>query len=143
MISNPPIKPRFIKTALWWNGNTWKIIVVGIRNNNKKVAPNFWFSPKIKKPEPKVRQIIAPIKRIEAIGSGIPFYEIYSTVLLKPNILPGMADINIDEIATLAMKSKKALVDLFLKVISLIMISKISGYIINLLLLFNSVNNNL
>ena len=119
-ISNPPIKPRFIKTALWWNGNTWKIIVVGIRNNNKKIAPIFWSSPKIKKPEPNIRQIIAPTKRIEAIGSGIPFDEIYSTVFEKPVSLPGIADINIDEIATLAMKSKKFFADLFLIVRSLI-----------------------
>ena len=67
--------------------------------------------------------MIAPTKRIEAIGSGIPFDEIYSTVFEKPKILPGIADINIDEIATLAMKSKKVFADLFLIVRSL-MINK-------------------
>ena len=76
VISNPPINPRFISTALWWKGNTWKIIVVGIRNNNKKAEPIFWFSPKIKNPEPKVRHMIAPTKRIDANGSGIPFEDI-------------------------------------------------------------------
>ena len=64
--------------------------------------------------------MIAPTKRIEAIGSVIPFDEIYSTVFEKPKILLGIADINIDEIATLAMKSKKFFVDLFLIVRSLI-----------------------
>ena len=63
--------------------------------------------------------MIAPTKRIEAIGSDIPFDEIYSTVFEKPKSLTGIADINIDEIATLAMKSKKVFVDLFLIVRSL------------------------
>ena len=96
LINNPPVKPRFIKTALWWNGNIWKIIVVGIRNSNKKIAPIFWSSPKIKKPEPNTIQMINPTKRIEAIGSGIPFDEIYSTVFKKSKSLPLIADINID-----------------------------------------------
>ena len=60
--------------------------------------------------------MIAPTKRIDAIGSGIPFEFIYSTVFAKPVILPGIADINIDEIATLAKKSKKVLIPLFLKI---------------------------
>ena len=67
-------------------------------------------------PEPKVRNMIAPTKRIDAIGSGIPFDNIYSTVFAKPVILLGIADINIDEIATLAKKSKKVLIPLFLKI---------------------------
>ena len=41
---------------------------------------------------------------------------IYSTVFAKPVILLGMADINIDEIATLAKKLKKVLIPLFLKI---------------------------
>ena len=64
--------------------------------------------------------MIAPTNRIEVIGAGIPFDEIYSTVFEKPKILLGIADINIDEIATLAMKSKNFFVDLFLIVKSLI-----------------------
>ena len=64
--------------------------------------------------------MIAPTKRIEAIGSAIPFDEIYSAVFEKPKILPGIAEINIDEIATLAIKSKKFFKDLFLIVRSLI-----------------------
>ena len=112
---NPPINPRLINTALWWKGNKWKIIVVGIRNSNKKTEPIFWFSPKIKNPEPKKRHIIAPTRRIDAIGSGIPFEEIYSTGLSKPFILPGMAEINIAEIDTLEKKSKKDLILLFFK----------------------------
>lgn len=68
----------------------------------------------MKKPEPNVKHIIAPIKRIDANGSGIPFEEIYSAVFAKPVIFPGIAEINIDEIATLAIKSKKNLADLFL-----------------------------
>ena len=72
-IINPPINPRLINTALWWKGNTWKIIVVGIRKSNKNNEPIFWFSPNIKNPEPKIRDIIAPTSRKEAIGSGMPF----------------------------------------------------------------------
>ena len=60
--------------------------------------------------------MIAPNKRIDEIGSGIPFEDTYSTVFLKPVILPGIADINIDEIATLVKKSKKVLIPLFLKI---------------------------
>ena len=60
--------------------------------------------------------MIVPTKRIDAIGSGIPFEDIYSTVFAKPIILPGIADIKIDEIAILAKKSKKALIPLFLKI---------------------------
>ena len=70
----------------------------------------------MKNPEPKIRHTIAPIKRIDAIGSGIPFDDIYATVFAKPEILHCMADINIDEIATLATKSKKVLIPLFLKI---------------------------
>ena len=54
---------------------------------------------------------------MDAIGSGIPFEDIYSTVLPKPAIFPGMADMNIADIATLAKKSKKVLIPLFFKVI--------------------------
>jgi hypothetical protein len=71
--------------------------------------------PKIKNPEPKIRHIIAPIRRTEEIGLGMPFEEIYSTVFAKPFIFPGIAEINIDEIATLEKKSKKDLIPLFLK----------------------------
>ena len=112
---NPPINPRFMSNALWWNGNTWKIIVVGIRKSNKNIEPFFWFFPKIKNPEPKIRQIIAPTRRTVANGSGIPLDEINSIVFSKPVIFPGMAEINIAEINTLEKKSKKDLILLFLK----------------------------
>ena len=102
-----------MNTALWWKGNTWKIIVVGIRNSNKKTEPIFCFSPNIKNPEPKIRHIMAPIRRKDEIGSGMPFVEIYSTVLSKLFILPGMAEINIAEIDTLEKKSKKDFILLF------------------------------
>ena len=115
VIINPPINARFINTALWWKGNTWKIIVVGIINSNKKTEPIFWFSPNIKNPEPKIRHIIAPTRRIDEIGSGIPFEEIYSTVLSKSFILPGIAETNIAEIDNLEKKSKKDLILLFFK----------------------------
>ena len=58
---------------------------------------------------------MAPTRRIDEIGSGIPFVEIYSTVLSKSFILLGMADINIAEIYNLEKKSKKDLILLFLK----------------------------
>ena len=44
---------------------------------------------------------MAPTRRIDEIGSGIRLEEIYSTVLAKPFILPGIAEINIADIATL------------------------------------------
>ena len=115
VIINPPINPRFISTALWWKGKTWKIIVVGIRKSNKNTEPIFWFSPKIKNPDPKIRHIIAPTKRIEDIGSGIPLEEIYMTVFSKLIILSGMDEINIAEIATLEKKSRNDLIPLILK----------------------------
>ena len=69
----------------------------------------------MKNPEPKIRQIIAPTRRIDEIGSGIPFEEIYSTVLSKLFIFPGIAEINIAEIDNLEKKSKKDLILLFFK----------------------------
>jgi len=69
----------------------------------------------MKNPEPKIRHIIAPTRRIDEFGSGIPFEEIYSTVLSKSFILPGIAEINIAEIDNLEKKSKKDLILLFLK----------------------------
>ena len=56
---------------------------MGIRKSNKKADPIFWFPPKIKNPEPKVRHMIAPTKRMDAIGSGISFEDIYSIVFPK------------------------------------------------------------
>jgi len=58
---------------------------------------------------------MADIRRIDEIGSGIPFEEIYSTVLSKSFIFPGMAEINIAEIDILEKKSKKDLILLFFK----------------------------
>ena len=91
------------------------MIVVGIRNSSKKTEPIFWFSPNIKNPEPKIRHIIAPTRRKDEIVSGIPFEEIYSTVLSKSFIFPGIAEINIAEIDNLEKKSKKDLILLFFK----------------------------
>ena len=70
----------------------------------------------MKKPEPKIRHIIAPIRRIDEMGSGIPFEEIYLTVPSKPFILPGIAEINIAEIDNLDKKSTKDFIPLFLKI---------------------------
>ena len=58
---------------------------------------------------------MAPTRRIDEIGSGIPFEEIYSTVFSKSFILPGMAEMNIAEIDNLEKKSKKDLILLFFK----------------------------
>ena len=58
---------------------------------------------------------MAPTRRIDEIGAGIPFEEIYSTVRSKSFILPGIAEINIAEIDTLEKKSKKDLILLFFK----------------------------
>ena len=58
---------------------------------------------------------MAPTRRIDEIGSGIPFEEIYSTVFSKPFIFPGMAEINIAEINNLEKKSKKDLILYFSK----------------------------
>ena len=59
--------------------------------------------------------MIAPTRRMDEIRSGIPFEEIYSTVLSKSFTLPGIAEINIAEIDTLEKKSKKDLILLFFK----------------------------
>ena len=69
----------------------------------------------MKNPEPRIRHIIAPTRRTDEIGSGIPFEEIYSTVLSKSFILPGIAEINIAEIDNLEKKSKQDLILLFFK----------------------------
>ena len=69
----------------------------------------------MKNPQPKIRHIMAPTRRIDEIVSGMPFEEIYSTVLSKLFIFPGMAEINIAEIDTLEKKSKKDLMLLFFK----------------------------
>ena len=69
----------------------------------------------MKNPGPKIRHIMAPTRRIDDIVSGMPFEEIYSTVLSKLFIFPGMAEINIAEIDTLEKKSKKDLMLLFFK----------------------------
>ena len=58
---------------------------------------------------------MAPTRRIDEIASGMPFVEIYLTVLSKLVILPGMAEINIAEIDTLEKKSKKDMILLFFK----------------------------
>jgi len=65
---------------------------------------------------------MAPTRRIDEIGSGIPFEEIYSTVLSKPVIFPGIAEMKIVDIATLEKKSKKDLILLFLKIDCLIIL---------------------
>ena len=58
---------------------------------------------------------MAPTRRIDEIGSEIPFEEIYSTVFPKSLIFAGMAEINIAEIDTLEKKSKQDLILLFFK----------------------------
>tara|TARA_B100000161_G_scaffold216841_1_gene161826 strand:+ start:46 stop:252 length:207 start_codon:yes stop_codon:yes gene_type:complete len=68
----------------------------------------------MKNPEPKIRHIIAPIRRIDEIESGIPFEEIYATDPSKPYKCFGIAAINIAAIDTLEKKSKKDLILLFL-----------------------------
>ena len=83
-------------------GNIWKIIVETIYSN--KYTKPIFFYPNIKNPEPKIRHIMAPTKRIDEIGSGMPFEKIYSTVLSKSFILRGMAEINIAEIDTFEKK---------------------------------------
>ena len=69
----------------------------------------------MKNPDPKIRHVMAPTRRIDEIVSGMPFEEIYSTVLSKLFILLGIAEINIAEIDTLEKKSKKDLILLFFK----------------------------
>ena len=60
-----------------------------------------------------MKNIIAPTRKIVEIGSGIPFEELYLTVLSKLLILLGMTQINNAEIDTLEKKSKKDLILLF------------------------------
>ena len=59
---------------------------------------------------------------MDAIRSGIHFEDIYSTALPKLVIFPGMADMNMADIAIIVKKSKKVLIPLFLTVILLIFI---------------------
>jgi len=70
---------------------------------------------KYKKSRTQDKRYNAPTRRIDEIGSGIPFEEIYSTVLSKLFILPGMAEINIAEIDNFEKKYKKELILLFCK----------------------------
>ena len=69
----------------------------------------------MKNPDPKIRHVMAPTRRIDEIVSGMPFEEIQSTVRSKSFILPGTAEINIAEIDTLEKKSKKDLILLIFK----------------------------
>ena len=50
---------------------------------------------------------MAPTRRIDEIGSGIPFEAILSTVLSKSFIFPGIAEINIAAIDNLEKNLKK------------------------------------
>ena len=50
---------------------------------------------------------MAPTRRIDEIDSGIPFEEIYSTVLSKFFILPGIAEMNILKLILLKKNLKK------------------------------------
>ena len=84
-----------------------EIIVVGIIKSNKNTAPIFWFSPNIKNPEPRLRYIIAPNRRIETIGSGIPLEVIFSTFISKPVFLAGIAEMKIADIANREKNPKK------------------------------------
>ena len=57
--NNPPINPAFIRTALRWRGEIWKIKVVGIINTSRSDAPNLCLKPEMKNIDPKIKQIIA------------------------------------------------------------------------------------
>jgi len=73
------------------------------------------FFSKYEKTRTQDKAYNSPTRRIDEIVSGMPFEEIYSTVLSKSFILPGMAEINIAEIDNLEKKSKKDLILLFFK----------------------------
>ena len=72
---------------------------------------------------------MAPTRRIDEIGSGIPFEEIYITVFSKSFILPGMAQMNIAEIDNLEKKSKKDLILLFFKKEFFIILSQEKNFV--------------
>ena len=61
----------------------------------------------MKNPEPKIRHIMAPTRRIYGIILGMHFLEIYSSVLWKSFVLSGMAEINIAVMDTLEKNLKK------------------------------------
>ena len=90
-------------------------MVVGKRKISKKIVPIFWFSLKTKKPEPRIRHIIAPTNNIGETESGMPFDDMNSTFFEKLVTLLGIALININEIATLAIKSRSFLKNFFFK----------------------------
>ena len=75
----------------------------------------------MKKPDPKVRQIIAPTNKIDEMGYVIPLDDIYATVFSKFVIFPGIAERKIDDIATLAIKSK--IIFIFLSFLSILFIN--------------------
>tara|TARA_B100000886_G_scaffold296795_1_gene224188 strand:- start:687 stop:992 length:306 start_codon:yes stop_codon:yes gene_type:complete len=79
--------------------------------NNEKIIKRLhrFFDFHKKNLEPKVKYTIAPTRKIDEIGSGIPFEEIYSTVFTKPYISPGMAEKNIAKIDSLEKNLKKIL----------------------------------
>ena len=49
--------------------------VTGIKKTSRKIAPRFFSLLKTKNPEPRVKDIIAPINKIGEMNSGMPLLE--------------------------------------------------------------------
>ena len=101
----PPIKLRFINSALGWKGNAWKMTVVGTRKISNSDAPSFWLLPNRRSTEPTIRQAIAPNNKKCANDSGIPCPEIASTTDENLVIFDGTATTKTADKQSLPMKS--------------------------------------
>ena len=111
---NPPIRPRFINTAIDWNGNKCIIIVVGIIKIKSKDAPIRCSLLKTKKPTPPIKQIIAPSNKITEMDFGIPWLEMEFTNKGNLKILGGIATAKVVANSTLPIKSKIFWTDKFI-----------------------------
>ena len=103
--ARPPIKPRFINSALGWKGNAWKMTVVGTRKISNSDAPSFWLLPNRRSTEPTIRQAIAANNKKGANDSGIPCPEIASTTDENLVIFDGTATTKTADKQSLPMKS--------------------------------------
>ena len=105
-MTNPPINPKFINTAIDWNGNKCMIIVVGRINIRSNKAPNLSSLLNNKNPTPAIRHRIAPINKTTDKGFGIPWFEIEFTNKGNLKILGGIATAKVVARSNLPMKSK-------------------------------------
>ena len=98
----PPISTVFINISFNWNGEKWKIKVVGTININRRYKPNLCLNPDIKSIKPKTKQMMAINNKNWAKVGDIFLLIITSRVSSKFIIFPGIAYINIADINILS-----------------------------------------